>query len=223
LNVGDDFVFTPEGHDIPVRLRIVGALADSVLQSELIVAERDFMRLFPRHEGYRVWLIDVPVERAAAAATLFEDRLADFGVDVVDTRSRLAAYHQVENTYLATFQALGALGLLIGTIGLAAVLARNVLERQREMGLLGAIGFGPGELQRIVLVESAVLVVGGLLLGTAAALVAVAPALVERGQAVSIGPLAALVAVVAATGLLASLAAVRMVTRMSITRAIKSE
>ncbi len=73
--------------------------------------------------------------------TLLEDRLSDFGVDVTDTRARLTAYHQVENTYLSTFQALGALGLLLGTFGLAAVLARNVLERRRELGLLGAIGF----------------------------------------------------------------------------------
>ena len=57
LGVGDDFIFTPEGHP-PVRLRIVGALADSLLQSELIIGEAAFVRLFPRHEGYRVWMIE---------------------------------------------------------------------------------------------------------------------------------------------------------------------
>ncbi len=223
LRVGDDFAFTPEGHDAPIRLRIVGALADSVLQSELVIGEQDFVRLFPRREGYRVWFIETPAERSEAVATLLEDRLSDFGVDVVDTRSRLAAYHQVENTYLSTFQALGGLGLLIGTIGLAAVLARNVLERQRELGLLGAIGFGPRELRRMVLMESGALVVGGLLLGTLAAGVAIWPAVLERGQAVPVGGLLALLGAVAITGLLASVAAVRMVTSMSITRAIRSE
>ncbi len=59
LGVGDDFTFTPEGH-APVRLRIVGALADSFLQSELIIGERGFVQLFPRHEGYRVWMIETP-------------------------------------------------------------------------------------------------------------------------------------------------------------------
>ena len=57
LGVGDDFIFTPEGHT-EVRLRIVGALADSVLQSELIIGEAAFVRLFPRQEGYRVWMIE---------------------------------------------------------------------------------------------------------------------------------------------------------------------
>ena len=32
-------------------------------------------------------------------------------------RRRLASYHRVENTYLSTFQALGGLGLLLGTSG----------------------------------------------------------------------------------------------------------
>ena len=34
LGIGDDFVLNPDG-PAPIRLRIVGALADSVLQSEL--------------------------------------------------------------------------------------------------------------------------------------------------------------------------------------------
>ena len=105
-----------------------------------------------------MWLIEAPQARAAELATTIEDRLADSGVDVVDTRARLASYHQVENTYLATFQALGALGLLLGTLGVGAVLARNVLERQREWGLLRAVGYEPGHLRRLVLSESAVLV-----------------------------------------------------------------
>jgi hypothetical protein len=59
LAVGDDFVFTPEGRD-PIRLRIVGTLADSVLQSELIIGESQFVKAFPHHQGYRVWLIEAP-------------------------------------------------------------------------------------------------------------------------------------------------------------------
>ncbi len=78
LGVGDDFTFTPEGHG-PVRLRIVGALADSFLQSELIIGEPAFVRLFPRHEGYRVWMIEAAPGQEAAVTTHFEDRLSDYG------------------------------------------------------------------------------------------------------------------------------------------------
>jgi putative ABC transport system permease protein len=222
LSVGDIFEFTPQGGD-PVRLRIVGTLADSVLQSELIIGERDFVRLFPTHEGYRVWMIDAPAQHAADITTLLEDRLSDFGLDVVDTRARLASYHQVENTYLSTFQALGALGLLLGTVGLGAVLARNVLERRRELALLGAIGFRPSHLRTLVTTETLLLVGTGVAIGTIAALVAIAPAVAERASSLPVGNLLLLLVAVMATGFVASLAATRLATSMSVVEALKSE
>ena len=66
-----------------------------------------------------------------------------FGGDATSTAERLARFHRVENTYLSTFQTLGGLGLLLGTVGLATVLLRNVLERRRELALLAAVGYRP--------------------------------------------------------------------------------
>ena len=222
LGIGDDFVLNPDGAS-PVRLRIVGALADSMLQSELIIGETQFVRLFPRDEGYRVWLIETGSDAAAEVTTYLEDRLSDFGLDVIDTRERWASYHEVENTYLATFQALGSLGLLLGTVGLGAVLARNVLERKREIGLLKAIGFSHTDVRGMVLTESLALVGGGLLLGAVSAIVAVLPAIRERAQSLPLGSVAALLAAVAITGLVASLFAVRIANRTPILSALKSE
>jgi putative ABC transport system permease protein len=222
LAVGDDFVFTPDG-GAPVRLRIVGVLRDSLLQSELIIGEEAFVRLFPTHEGYRLWLLDAPAERAGAITTLLEDRLSDFGVDVIDTRARLAAYHQVENTYLSTFQALGALGLLLGTLGLAAARARCARARRRELALLGAVGFTARHLRTVVASESVLLVGTGVAVGTIAAMVAIAPAVIERASSLPFGRLALFLVAVVATALLASLAAVRMATSMRVVEAIKSE
>ena len=222
LGIGDDFTFAPEGH-APVRLRIVGALADSFLQSELIIGEPAFIQLFPKHEGYRVWMIETSQGQEATVTTHLEDRLSDFGLDVIDTHQRWASYHQVENTYLATFQALGSLGLLLGTVGLGAVLARNVLERRREIGLLRAVGFSPANIRSMVLSEGMALVFGGLLLGAGCAMVAITPALRDRAQAVPWAGLLGLVAGVMITGLMASLLAIRLTSRTSVTSAIKSE
>lgn len=229
LGVGDDFTFTPEGHP-EVRLRIVGALADSVLQSELIIGEAAFVRLFPRQEGYRVWMIDISGEGRGGTfvppgdvTTHLEDRLSDFGIDVIDTHERWASYHEVENTYLATFQALGSLGLLLGTIGLGAVLARNVLERRREIGLLTAVGYAPSNVRSMVLSEGMALVLGGLLIGTFCAVVAILPALRDRAQSLPIGSLLTLLIGVVVTGAIASLVAIRLTTRTPVVLAIKSE
>lgn len=222
LGVGDMFTFTPDGH-APVTLRIVGALADSVLQSELIIGEAAFVKLFPRHEGYRVWMIDAPSGRDAAIATHLEDRLSDAGLDVTDTHQRWASYHQVENTYLATFQALGALGLLLGTVGLGAVLARNILERRREIGLLRAVGFSPADIRTMALSEGVALAAGGLVLGTICALVAIFPALRDRSQALPVMNVIGLLIGVMTTAVIASLAAIRIASRTPVTQAIKTE
>jgi ABC-type lipoprotein release transport system permease subunit len=222
LGVGDDFTFTPEGHP-ETRLRIVGALADSVLQSELIIGEPAFVRLFPRHEGYRVWMIETSPDQIEPVTTHLEDRLSDFGLDVIDTHERWASYHQVENTYLATFQALGSLGLLLGTVGLGAVLARNVLERRREIGLLTAVGYAPSNVRGMVLSEGMALVLGGLLIGTVCAVIAILPALRDRAQSMPIGSLLTLLIGVVITGAVASLIAIKLTTRIPVVEAIKAE
>ena len=98
-----------------------------------------------------------------------------------DLRTRLAELMAVQNTYLSTFQSLGALGLLLGAAGLAVVQMRSVAERRGELALLQAAGFRRSRLMRMILCENLVLLVGGLGIGTAAAVVAVVPqALVEQ-------------------------------------------
>jgi len=196
------------------RLRLVAALSSSIFQSELIISEKNFLRLFPDQQGYRAFLLAAPPARIADLTAKIEDALADYGFDAISTEERLAGFHRVENTYLSTFQTLGALGLVLGTIGLAAVLLRNVLERRRELALLEAVGYRRSRLLALILIENVLLVSTGLAAGTLAALLAIAPALGQRGGSVSLAPLALLLAAVLATGagasLVATLAALRM-------------
>ena len=222
LSIGDDFVLHRESGN-PVHLRIVAALADSVFQRELLIGERQFERLFPGHDGYRFFLIDAPPERATAAAAALEDRLADYGVDAVSSAARLDAFHQVENTYLATFQTLGGLGLILGTVGLGAVLLRNVLERRRELALMRAVGYDARHLSLLVLAENALLLFAGLAAGAGCAVVAIAPAWLERGGGVPLLSLGALLAAVVLTGFGASLAATVAAVRSPLLGALRAE
>lgn len=113
VSPGGTFTFLPDG-DTPVTLRFVATLADSVLQSGIIIGEQAFVRLFPREEGHRLWLIEAPDADAAGVAAHLSERLAAAGVEVTDTRARLAAYDRVGNTRLTVFQTFGAAGLLLG-------------------------------------------------------------------------------------------------------------
>jgi ABC-type lipoprotein release transport system permease subunit len=222
LGVGDDYVMQgPDGR--PLTLRIVGSLRDSVLQSELIMGDAAFTRLFPRNEGYRVFLVGGDPAQTAAVSTALEEQLQDFGFDVQSTSERLASYHRVENTYLTTFQALGALGLVLGTLGLGTVLLRNVLERRRELALLRASGYRRQHLVEMVMAESLLLLGCGLLLGIACAGVAIAPAYIERGQPFPVLPTLGLLAAVFGAGLLSTVMATRAVATMPLLESLKNE
>ena len=220
--LGDDIVIDAGGK--PVRLRFVAALSDSIFQSELLMSEANFMTLFPEQQGYRFLLMDVPEDRAAASAAAIERGAGDLGADTMSTAERLAAFHTIENTYLSTFKALGGLGLLVGTVGLAAVLLRNVLERRRELALLGAIGYRRGHIFAIVVAEHALLLAWGLAAGALCAVVAIAPAVVERGGTLpATGSAGLLVLAVFTAGLVSSVIATRAALRAPLLDALRSE
>ena len=208
----------------PIRLKLVAALDDSLLQGELVMSDANFTSLFPEQQGFRVLLVDAPVGDAGRIATTIESGAADFGADAISTVDRLNEYHAVENTYLSTFQALGGLGLLLGTIGLAAVLLRNVLERRRELALLRAVGYRRSHLFVVIVSENALLLVSGIVLGAIAAAIAVGPAAMERGARLplSAGGLFLLAAVLAA-GLVSSLVATRVALADPLVAALRAE
>ena len=220
--VGDELVIETGGD--PIRLRIVAALADSLFQSELIMAEEAFVRVFGQQAGYRVLLIDTPAANAAATTEAVEDALTDFGMDVSSTAARLAEYHQVENTYLSTFQTLGGLGLLLGTLGLAAVVLRNVLERRRELALLRAVGYEPRDFLLMLLSETGSLLFAGLVVGASGAALAMVPAVLDRGGRFPISAaVLLLLSVVGAAGVTATWLAARGATSGALLQSLKSE
>ncbi len=206
-----------------VRFRIVAALQDSLFQSELIVSEANFLRLYPETAGYRFFLLNAPPGKEDPTTRQLEESLSDYGFDVQSAPARLAAFHRVENSYLDTFRALGTLGLLLGTVGLAAVLMRNVLERRRELALLRAVGYRPRHLAAMVLAENLLLLVAGLITGAACAAVAVAPAVALRGGHIPAMSVSVLLAMVLAVGMLASLAATAAALRSGVLDALRSE
>lgn len=202
-----------------VRLRLVAALDDSIFQSELIVSDKNFIKAFPEEQGFRYFLIDGPPPVQAQ----LEDGLSDYGFDVQSTVARLAAYHRVENTYLSTFQALGGLGLILGTLGLGAVLLRNVMERRKELALLRAVGYRPEHLRTMVIAENVFLLLAGTAIGAVCALVAIAPAFFERGGHLPNPSLALLLLAAPLAGMIASLAAVRAVEKAPVLDTLRAE
>lgn len=176
--VGDTVDYVDERGQ-PFKVRIVGAVANSILQGQLLIDEAEFVRRFPNESGYRQFLIDAPTNRVAEVSAVLSRALQDVGLEVTPAAQRLAQFNAVQNTYLGTFQVLGGLGLLLGSVGLGIVVLRNVLERRGELAVLLAVGFRKPTVQRLLLVENGALLGLGLGIGVVAAAVAVLPALLS--------------------------------------------
>lgn len=247
-----------DGAGWPVTLQVVGLLKNSLLQGNLLVSERNFLKLFPDTAGYRFFLIeDVTGKQASPGprdgpaisakteqthgqagdataglshgpgtsqiAQLLEQTLAADGFDAADARAELAGFLAVQNTYLSTFQSLGALGLLLGTIGLAVVQLRSVIERRGELALLRAAGFARQRLVRMVIWENAVLLLGGLAIGCVAAAVALVPFWLPQGAGVPWSTLGSLLVVIAVVGLAAGWLATHAALRTPLLPALRGD
>jgi ABC-type antimicrobial peptide transport system permease subunit len=108
-------------------------------------------------------------------------------------------------------------------VGLAAVVLRNVLERRRELALLGASGYRRAHIFVIVLAENALLLAWGLAVGALCALVAIAPAVADRGGRLGGAGGSWLLAAVLVAGLLSSVVATRAALRAPLLDALRAE
>jgi hypothetical protein len=220
--IGDTIDYTDDqGRTFKVRL--VGAVANSILQGSLVIDEAAFVRHFPGESGHRMFLVDVPSNRVSQVSAALSRALQDVGLELTSTVQRLNAFNAVQNTYLGTFQVLGGLGLLLGSAGLGVVVLRNLLERRGELGLLVAVGFRRRLLQKLVLAEHGALLGLGLGVGIVAAAVAVLPALLSSGAQLPYVSLALTLGAVLLNGALWTWLAIRYALRGNLLAALRNE
>ena len=179
--------------------------------------------MLPRQEGFQVLLIDSGMQPIDEVRKTMERALSEQGWVVRTPAERLQAYLAVENTYLATFQALGGLGLLLGAVGLAVVLIRGVWDRRGELALMRALGFEGNQLAWLVLAENVFLMMMGLGAGVVSATLAVAPHLLESGTAVVWSKLVLLLLGVVAVGFASGVIAVFTSLRTPVITALRRE
>ena len=196
--IGDVLTYADEnGREFKVQ--IAGTIPNSLFQGYVIVDEAAFLERFPTHAGYSVFLVDARDPNGLdPLRTKLETALRDAGGRVELTRDVLASFHQIENTYLAIFNVLGSLGVVLGSLGLAIVVARNLRERRGEFAVMRAIGIPRGVLARMVFAEFGRMVAWGIAIGAFASAVAVWPSITALPAAPTIllvvGMLAGIVA-----------------------------
>ena len=219
--LGDTLEFTDERGQT-FRVRLVAALANSILQGNLVIAEDHFTAHFPGESGQRMFLVDAPADRATDIAAQLTRALRDTGLELTPATRRLAQFNAVQNTYLGTFQVLGGLGLLLGSVGLGVVVLRNVLERRGELALLLAVGFRPRSLRWLLVSEHGALLLLGLGGGVVAAAVAVLPALLAPGTPVPVATLGLTLGGVLVNGAVWTLVATALALRGNLLDALRN-
>ena len=208
------------------HFKAVGFLSNTILQGSLLMSQQDFLKAFPEVAGYQYFLVDegeVAFDTTDSPTVgILEDRLSDLGFDARSAPKLLANFMTVQNTYLSTFQTLGALGLLLGTFGLAAVQIRSVLERKQQLGLLRAVGFEMPQLSSMVMLENAWLLLTGLAVGIGSALLTTVPHWLTGAASVPWLALVAIFASIMVVGLLTGWLASRSISRVPLLESLRT-
>ena len=218
--VGDTLMYkTEDGKDL--KLKLVGGLANSVFQGNVIIAEDHFNRAFPSVSGSNVFLIDAP--DSTLTTEDLQTGMRNYGPEISRTTDRLLSFYTVENTYLNIFLMLGALGLLIGTLGLGILIFRITFEQIPEYALLLSLGFSKPIIQRMVMREKLFLMIVSVLIGLIPAVLSGLPTLISSLYANLWIWLPAISVLVILSGAIFSFVAIRMAFKQNLVQALRNE
>ena len=221
LKPGDTVTVKSES-GVPLHIIIAGGLNSSVFQGYLVIDRSFFPSYWPSVAGSQIILAEeksvMPDSLVAALRTAFEP----YGAIVETTTSRLSAFNQVTNTYLSVFMVLGGLGMILGVTGLGLNLAGNIRSRRREMALLTASGFSYRRIRRMLFREHIALLLAGIMSGTVPAVVATIPSL-DAGNGTSVIIVLVLITLMFLAGTIATILALRSVTREKIVTALRRD
>ncbi len=199
--VGDTLEYTNEMGE-PLKLLLVGGLAPSIFQGNVIISEKQFLSHFPSSSGSNVFLVEGDPQKAEDISTDLKATFRDHGWEMTHSEQRLAEFNSVSDTYLSIFLILGTFGLILGTFGLAIVLVRNIRERRKEIALMTAAGFSPQKIRGFISGEYIILLVIGVFGGFITAVVSTLPVFISASSDVSLSFIGGLTAIILLNGLL---------------------
>lgn len=221
-SVGDVLTYTDEKGEA-FQVKLVGGLANSVFQGNVIISEKNFIEKYPSISGYRLFLIDAPPDETTDVADRLSWALQDQGLDLTPASSRLAEFNTVQNTYLSIFLILGSFGLILGSVGLGIVLWRNVNERRGELALLRAVGYSKRAIRAILLYEHVALLALGVLFGSLAAFLAILPGFLTPGTEIPYLTILIILVMVCLNGILWTFSAASLATKDDLIPALRKE
>jgi putative ABC transport system permease protein len=221
IKTGDTLVMRAENGQ---RLNIIMAagLQSSVFQGNVLIGMKNFTLFYPSVGGSQILLAEGNISLIDTYKKEIAERLENYGEYVEKTSDRLASFYQVTNTYLSVFGVFGALGMVIGIIGLGFVLMRNYNQRKHEFALLLATGFHIKQIRQMILRDQIMILIAGVSSGIISALVATS-ASIKNSPGIPWLFLIIMILAILFTGLAALLLSVRSVTKTSLISSLKKD
>jgi putative ABC transport system permease protein len=229
LGVGDtvEVTFTTAA---TAELTVAAISDDPTLLGQWTITQDDWSAAVPNATDAVVF-IDLEQGADADAALAVLDELAEPypTIEVQDRNEFLGSIASMLNQLLNVVYGLLALSVIIALIGIANTLSLSIHERTRELGLLRAVGMSRRQLRSAVRWEAAIIALIGTVLGLVVGLLlswVLVEALKAQGFSqyrVPGGPLAVIVVVFAALGVLASVLPARRAARLDVLKAIATE
>ena len=179
--------------------------------------------------GADVYAVRFGPNAPAAARDALRTKAGELALEVVSLDRIEGAISDALGRIFGLFDALAAVAVLIGALGIANTLTMNVLERVREIGILRAAGMTRRQVWRSVVVEAGVLGLAGAMLGVVLGLAVGALMVVLAGGRIDIATgipwsiigLATVLGI--ALAMLAAAYPARIASRLSIIRAVQYE
>lgn len=197
--VGDTLTYLDDRGDT-LTVRLVAGLTNSIFQGNLLIGKKHFQQHFKEKGGATFLLVETEKPMPALAQEL-GFLFKEYGWSIRSTSEQLATFNAIENTYLAIFFLMGSFAMLLGTIGLAVVVAGSLMERKREMAVLLAVGFSRTTLVALFSREYLALLLAGLLTGAISGVLATLPTLLGGATTVGLPTILIVLAVLIVHGL----------------------
>ena len=219
-NIGDTLIYkTEDGHDL--KLKLIGGLANSIFQGNVIIADSHFIQAFPSVSGSAIFLVDD--QKSSVNLDDLQIGMRNYGPEISKTTDRLLNFYTIENTYLNIFLMLGALGLLIGTLGLGILIFRITFEQIPEFALLLSLGYPKSAIFGMVMREKLFVMFVSVTIGIIPAVLSALPSFMSSLYSNLWVWLPVISLLVIFSGAIFSFVAIRMALKQNLVQALRNE
>lgn len=212
------------------RLRVIGVVSGMPMQGVMAGSGLLVMPLATYQDTFRGEIAEITVSvPAGQSASVIADEalaaLADDGFRADTLEEEIEAAREVVRIFVMVLACVAVICMLTGAIGVMNVLLVSVRERQREIGLIKAVGGTSGQVALLFLTEAAAYALSGGVLGTVmgAAMIRLCGGWIGLDARIAPGPAAAVTCIAGVLGIVFGVAPAMRAAVLTPVDALRSE